>query len=269
MTILYLDRLFLFNALIDYLLCLVSARVSGVCLRRGRYVLAGLLGGAYAAAALLPGLRFLAGAGGKLAAAGLMALIAYGGERRFGRCAGTFLAVSAAFGGAVWALSLGGGGKVPALSGRTLLLSFALCYGGVSLLFRGRAKLPDRPRAEARLVLLGRECRFMVLRDTGNALCDPLTGGAVMLVSPHALLGALPQAETLFSGDPVSALERAAALPELRGRLRLIPYAAVGTASGLLPVFRPEALTLDGRAEPGLLVAVSPSAAGDGFEGIV
>lgn len=268
MPIIYLDRLFLFNALIDYLLCLTAGRIAGLCLRRGRYALAGLFGGLYAAATLLPGLRALAGPVGKLASAALMALIAYGGERRFWRCAGIFLAVSAAFGGAVWAISLGGGGQALPVSGRVLLLSFALCYGAVSLLFRGRHALPDRPRAEVRLGFLGRECRFMALRDTGNSLRDPVTGRAVMLVSPHALLPALPEAGAIFSGDPVAALERAAALPDLQGRLRLIPYAAVGT-TGLLPVFRPDSLTLDGQAEPDLLVAVSPSAAGDGFEGIV
>lgn len=268
MPIIYLDRLFLFNALIDYLLCLTAARVAGLCLRRGRYALAGIFGGLYAALSLLPGLRALTGVAGKLASALVMALIAYGGERRFWRCAGIFLAVSAAFGGAVWAVSLGGGGREAALSGRVLLLSFALCYGAVSLLFHGRHALPDRARCEVRLVFLGKECRFMALRDTGNSLSDPLTGAPVMLVSPHALLTALPQAEAIFSGDGVSALEKADAAPELKGRFRLIPYTAVG-GPGLLPVFRPEGLTVDGREEKELLVAVSPPAAGTGFEGIL
>ena len=192
------------NALV---LCLTAGRIAGLCLRRGRYALAGLFGGAYAAAVLLPGLRALAGPVGKLASAAVMALIAYGGERRFWRCAGIFMAVSAAFGGAVWAISLGGGGQALPVSGRVLLLSFALCYGAVSLLFHGRHALPDRPRTEVRLCFLGRECRFMALRDTGNSLCDPVTGRAVMLVSPHALLPVLPEAGAIFSGDPVAALD--------------------------------------------------------------
>ena len=57
-------------------------------------------------------------------------------------------------------------------------------------------------------------------------------------------------------------------IPALAGRFRLIPYTAVG-ASGLLPVFRPDGLLVDGREEKELLVAVSPSAAGEGFEGIL
>ncbi|MBQ6464634.1 MAG: sigma-E processing peptidase SpoIIGA, partial [Oscillospiraceae bacterium] len=93
MEIVYLDRFFLLNLLCDYLLCLVSARVCGLLLKRRRYWLAALLGAAYASAALLPGLRFLASAPGVLAAAALMALVAFGGERKPLRCGAVFLAV--------------------------------------------------------------------------------------------------------------------------------------------------------------------------------
>ena len=46
MTVVYLDSVFLFNALLDYLLVLSAARLAGLTLRRGRYILCGLLGGA-------------------------------------------------------------------------------------------------------------------------------------------------------------------------------------------------------------------------------
>lgn len=269
MEIVYVDRLFLLNMLADYLLCLVSARVCGLVFKRRRYLLAALLGALYAVAALLPGLRFLASAPGVLLAAAAMALIAFGAERRPLRCGGVFLAVSAAFGGAVWAVSLSSGAPPgAAVSGRVLLLSFALCYAAVSLLFARRMKLADRARVEVRLRVGARECRFMALLDSGNALADPVTGAAVMLVSPRALQRALPEAALFRGADPVSELQQAARIPALAGRFRLIPYAAVG-AAGLLPVFRPDALTVDGREEGELLVAVSPSAAGEGFEGIV
>ncbi len=269
MEIVYVDRFFMLNLLSDYLLCLVSARVCGLVLKRLRYLLAALLGALYAAAALLPGLRFLSSAPGVLLCALAMALIAFGAERRPLRCGGVFLAVSAAFGGAVWAVSLLSGAPPGAVvSGRVLLLAFALCYAAVSLLFSRRLKLAERARVEVRLRVGARESRFMALLDSGNALADPVTGAPVMLVSPHALLAALPEAALFGGGDPVSELQRAARIPALAGRFRLIPYAAVG-AAGLLPVFRPDGLTVDGREEKELLVAVSPSASGEGFEAIV
>ena len=75
MTVVYLDSVFLFNALLDYLLVLSAARLAGLTLRRGRYILCGLLGGAYAAAVFLPGGAFLTAAPVKAAAGVLLALV--------------------------------------------------------------------------------------------------------------------------------------------------------------------------------------------------
>ena len=59
MTVVYVDSVFLLNGAMDYLLCLVTARLAGVPLRRMRYFLAALAGGAYAVAVFLPGCGFL------------------------------------------------------------------------------------------------------------------------------------------------------------------------------------------------------------------
>ena len=45
MTVVYVDSVFVLNALMDYLLVLCAARLAGIPLRRRRYLLAGLLGG--------------------------------------------------------------------------------------------------------------------------------------------------------------------------------------------------------------------------------
>ena len=58
MTVIYIDSVFVLNALMDYLLLLAAARLAGLPLRRGRYLLGALFGGAYAAAVFLPGLGF-------------------------------------------------------------------------------------------------------------------------------------------------------------------------------------------------------------------
>ena len=82
MTVVYVDSVFVLNALMDYLLVLCAARLAGIPLRRRRYLLAGLLGGAYAVAVFLPGLGFLSATPVKLAAGILLALAAYGGEAK-------------------------------------------------------------------------------------------------------------------------------------------------------------------------------------------
>ena len=81
MNVIYADVLFGLSVFTDYLLCLVTARFCSLRLRRGRYLLAAVFGGVYAVAVFLPGLVWLAHPLCELSAAGVMGLIAFGGER--------------------------------------------------------------------------------------------------------------------------------------------------------------------------------------------
>lgn len=85
MTVIYVDTLFLLNALVDYLLLLCAARLAGEPLKRLRFALGAVLGGGYAVAIFLPGLGFLERPACQLAAAVLMVLAAFWGSRRLGR----------------------------------------------------------------------------------------------------------------------------------------------------------------------------------------
>lgn len=271
METVYIDSLFFINLLTDYLLCLASARICGVGLKRLRYLGAALFGAAYSVAVFLPSFAFLSSPVMKLISGLAMALIAFAPERKPLRCTAVFFAVSAAFGGALWAVGLAGGlkGGYTAVSMKVLLMSFALCYSLGCLIFRCRALMADKRRVEVKAVFLGREAEFIALLDTGNSLSDPVSGRPVMVACPHALQPIFLENAALFSQSaPVELMELSQHIPELRGRIRLIPYSAVGS-SGLLPVFRPESLTIDGKADKELLIAVSPSAAGDGFEAII
>lgn len=263
MEIIYIDSLFFLNLAADYLLLLAAAGIAGVRLLRGRYLLAALLGAVYSVAVYLPGCGFLAAVYWRIAAGLGMGLIAFGGERRPLRCLASWLAVSAAFGGALWAL----GGEHMSL--RTLMICFALCYGVMRLCFTGKAQLREKRRREVRLRFLGQEAVFFALADSGNELRDPLTGERVLVACPHALRPVFREHAGLFeTQDAAALLTRCAEIPTLRGRLHLLPFSTVG-GCGLLPVFRPDALLLDGEKTTGLLVGVSPQAAGDGYEGIV
>lgn len=265
MEILYLDGWFLLNLLCDYLLCLLTAYAAQLRLRRGRYLLAALLGAVYACAVFLPGLRFLAGPGWKLAVGALMGCIAFQPEHSPLRCMLLFFAVAACFGGALRLLSPEG---PPALSLRALVFSFLLCYGLGLLLFRAKTLLHEEAPLTVTLGHRGRTAELRALRDTGNRLRDSVTGSKVLIVSPRALERLLPGEAALFSAlDPVTLLECSRSLPALRS-LRLLRYRAVGEKSGLLPVFRPEKVVIGGQERRDVLVGVSPEAEGDGYEGI-
>ncbi len=265
MEILYLDGWFLLNLLCDYLLCLLTARAAGLRLRRGRYLTAALVGAVYACAGFLPGLRFLLGPGWKLAVGALMGYIAYQPEHSPLRCMLLFFAAAACFGGALRLLS---GAGTPGLSLSALLFSFLLCYGLGLLLFRANTLLHADAFLAVTLRHRGRSAELRALRDTGNRLRDSFTGSKVLIVSPRALERLLPGEAALFSAlDPVTLLECGRSLPALRS-LRLLRYSAVGKKSALLPVFRPEAVVIEGVERRDVLVGVSPEAEGEGFEAI-
>ena len=273
MTVIYIDSVFLLNALMDYLLLLAAARLAGLPLRRGRYVLGALFGGIYAAAVFLPGLDFLAAVPVKLAAGVLMGLIAYGGEEKLLRLLVLFFAVSCGMAGCVLGLGLLSGSAVPVVSGvfytnvdaKVLLIAAVSAYAVLSVVFRAAARQAAAGlRLPVKVCLLGRTADLTALWDSGNGLRDA-AGRAVLVVAPGQLdpllsreLRALLTPEALRA--PEALLEPVRQLaPALRPRL--LPYQAVG-AGGLLLAVRTDWTDINGTRWPGLTAALSPTPLG-------
>lgn len=275
MTVIYLDMLFLLNAVMDYLLLLCSARLAGEELHRSRMALGAMFGGAYAAAAVLPGMNFLLRPEFKAGAAILMVVTGLGGSRRLLRQTVIFFALTCAFGGGVLAVSLLGGTGL-SLGGviysgmdiKIVLLSAAGCY---VLFTMGLARTGKHTAAAGELVrvqvcLADREISLTALVDTGNTLTDPVSGRAVMVADGAALFSLFPRGE---GPDEQTLAAPAQALSRLntgcfRGRFRLLPYRAVGVECGLLLAVRPDSVRLEGRECSPMLVALSPTPVSDG-----
>ena len=265
METVYLDSLFLLELGLDYLLCLCAGRLCGLVLRRKRYFAAALFGALYSALSYLPALAFFSLPLMKLVSGFALCLIAYGNERAFFRCTLVFFAVSAAFGGILWALSLSG--FRPALDIRALFLSFSLIYALMRFVLGQRANTARREHAEATIKLGERHVTIRLLIDSGNCLADPISGKGVLVASPHALAALLGGNEKILELEGTDFVEAAAHIPELSGRTRLIPYSSVG-GSGLLAAFAPDRVCI-GTQDKELLVALSKSACGEGFDGIL
>ena len=276
MTVIYLDTLFILNAVMDYLLLLCSARLAGEELRRPRMILGALLGGAYAAASVLPGMGFLLRPVFKLGAAVLMVVTGLGGSRRLLRQTVIFFALACAFGGGVLAvslfggsgLSLGGGLVYSGMDLKIVLLSAAGCYMlftiGLARTGKHVAAAGELVRAQVRLA--DREVSFTALVDTGNTLTDPVSGRAVMVADGAALASLFPRGE---GPDEQALAAPAQALNRLnsggfQGRFRLLPYRAVGVECGLLLALRPDSVRLEGQERSPMLVALSPTPVSDG-----
>lgn len=274
MTVIYLDELFLLNFVVDYLLLLAAGRLCGEVLRRGWLALGAAVGAGYAAAAFLPGMGFLLHPLCKLAAAVLALLAGYGRSRHLLRVGLVFFAVSAAFGGGIFALQLlGGQGLIlrngilySAMDLRLILLSAAGCYVLITLVLQRTARhtAARRELAPVLLTLEGRRVALTALVDTGNTLTDPVTGRPVMVAEGEKLSPLLPEPlgpEALR--DPVGSLERLSRAGEGQ-RFRLLPYQAVGVECGMLLALRLDQAQVGTEDYGGILVALSPTRVSDG-----
>lgn len=272
----YIDSLFLLNFVVNYLLLLAAARLAGEPLARLRMAGGAALGGLYAAAVFFPHMGFLLHPLCKLGAAVVMLLVSFGGSRRLLRVSLVFLGVAAAFGGGIFALTLLGGRGLTLKNGifysamdlRLILLSAALCYVVLTLVFQRTARhtAAARELVPAVITLGERRVAITALVDTGNTLTDPLTGRAVMVAEGEKLTGLFPPGQAPDADalrNPVAAVE--CLTGELfRGRCRLLPYQAVGVECGMLLALRMDSVKVGGEDYGKILVALSPTRLSDG-----
>lgn len=261
----YVDLLFGLNTAINYLLLRGAAAIGGGVRRRGRLLGAAAVGGLYAVATVLPLGALLGRMPGQLAAAALMAVLAFGWRKSTLRQGLYFLALSFALSGVVllavqWlepSLRCLGVRAYYALTTPALLLLAGLSYGLAALVLGGAGQHTGGDLVTLPLSLGEAHVTVRALRDTGNTLRDPVTGEAVVVTGPEVLNRLLPGAAV----TPAELRDPAALLPRLalrfpQAKLRLIPFRAVGVEAGLLLALR----CRSGRRE--VLVAVSPGAVG-------
>lgn len=243
----YLDLVIVLNFLVDFLLILGTNRLAGNPPGVGRAAAAAGVGAAYAAACVLPGFSFLSSILWRLVSLGLMAVIAFGWSSGALRRGVLFVFLSMALGGI--ALGLGSGGfwaVIMAALGVAILCVVGFC---------------GRPGAQqyvdVDITHGNRRLRLTALLDTGNTLCDPVSGAPVLVADAASARKLLDlSAEQL--AHPVETLAG------LRNcGLRLIPYHAVGQPAGMLLGLRVDQLQINGKKQD-MIVAFAPQMIGRG-----
>lgn len=269
MTVIYLDSVLVLNTLMDYVLFLATARLAGIPLCRGRYILAALAGGAYAVAVFLPWGGFLAEPPVKIGAGVLLALIAYGGERKLLRLTLLLFLLSFGMAGCVLALGLLSGERVPMVGGifytdvswGTLITAATVAYLILTVTFRASAKQGIQGYLlPVRVCLDGRTVELTALWDSGNTLLDGETGRPILVVAWDALAYCLPW---IKQPDPLELEIFFRRRPDLSPRL--IPYRSVGVDGSLLLSFRSEWVEIGGKRYESLRIALSPGVLGEGY----
>lgn len=265
MKTVYVDEMFLLNLIINYFVLLATAKLCALPLKRVRFAISAAVGALYSVSLLFEAFGFLASPILKLALGFLMTIIAFGVDIKLLKPYLAFLAVSAAFGGAVYAASIFAGKNIRDgfyinASMRVLALSFALCYLVLTLVFKRFGKSYAREIRSVKVSLCGISTEFKALRDTGNELYDPLSGLPVMVLDVATAGKLLPEhlIASLKTGVP-EFIEAVSTEEAYRAKFRLVPYSAVGVKIALLPVFRPDGLWVDGKENKNTLVGISPT----------
>lgn len=267
MRVVYVDTLFLLNLSVDYLLLLLTAKITGVYARR-RNLLAGALVGAVLSVLLyFPCLSWpvalLLRVGTLLAT--VLPAFAKVSTHYWPRLIGVFLFLTAVLAGAIFmfrpksGLQLQNGMIYAEISVPVMLISFTAVFAlsGV-VLGKGRVA-PGRHWRELRAENGSGATTFRVLTDSGNLLRDPVGGRQIIVAESGALaplLGLQPTAllQLLQKQPPETVIER---LRQACGMaFWLLPVHTVAQSS-LMVVFRPEKLYVDGTLREDCLLGIT------------
>ena len=272
--VVYMDRVFVLNSLVDYLLLLTTSRLAGIPLRRLRLALCALSGGLYASLVFLPGCGFLAYPIPMLAFGAVMALAAFWPQPRRFRLSALFFLLSGGLAGALLAVGLAVGspgvflGKIyrAEISWPVLLGAAAVFYGLLRVLFGQGVRHMGGEIMEI-TVSIGRKQRtVLALHDTGNTLCDPVSGEPVLVLEQEVLYELWPPEITGILRQEMPPEEKMVHLHsrKLGGAFSLLPFRSVGVPAGLLLAFRSDRITVGDTIHRRALLALSEGPLSDG-----
>ncbi len=253
----YIDVIWLDNLVMNFLLLYTVRKISRNPAPIWRLWCSACLGALYAVLVLLPGFRFLASIGIKLALSVLMLVTGYriADLRDFFKLLGFFYGATFLFGGTAFGLYYFTGiGMVPdggvfvvrnfpvrLLVYSTVLLILLCRWLWPVLLFKiNRSSLVYKVELE----FDGKHFLIDALLDTGNALSDPVSKSPVMLVEFDRMKSVMP--EELYSlckgcrDTDISAIAGALSRTNWAKRFRLIPFKTVGSSDGLIVAYKPD-----------------------------
>lgn len=252
--VVYIDVLFAVNLILNYFILLTVSRMLHRQDKRLRLLLGAMVGAVYALLILLPEMSFLFTAMLKILLSIGIVLAAYrvNGFKSLLQLTLLFYLVSFLFGGLIFALYMfctppgmlmRNGVVYFDISPVTLILFAGVCYVAITLLSR-LVRRHESHFYRLALTVDGKTISISALLDTGNSLCEPLSGMPVLVAEYGAVQTLLPR-----SLRPMFQKGLLQTLPDLEGtswekRLRMVPYGGLNGKGGVLPAFRPDELAV-------------------------
>lgn len=239
----------LLSFIVEFLLLLGGARLSGMPASVIRCLIGAAAGALHTGLCLLPGLDFLGNPLWRAVSIGGMALIAYGLQRSTLRRGAVFAVLSLALGGIT--SGLGDSGVFSWLASAAGL--GLLCLLGFRGKMRGGKFVPVEIRSGDTKVHL------TAMQDTGNTLCDPVTGRSVLVIDAEAA--------SKLTGLSREQLQKPVETIGVIPGLRLVPYRTVGKENGLMLARKYQNVQI-GKWKGSSLVAFAPEGLGGDYEAL-
>ena len=269
MPVIYVDRVWILNAVIDYLLLLTTAQLIGAIRHRWRLVAAALFGGGYAVAVFVfPMLQAIVF---RILVGILLPTISFVGQKRLWRHVALFFLLSGALAGLLLAIGLLAGEPnrlfrqvyTANISWWVLIGSAILFYLLLELLFRQQARFGKGEIMEITVSLGGRTCRVRALYDTGNTLRNPVDGSSVLITEVDAIKEIMDLQTRQILSEALPPEETMANLYQIGDTaFSLLPFHSVGTERGLLLAVRSDYIQIGRHVCPKTLIALYPGSIG-------
>lgn len=252
MTI-YADVLVILNTYISFILIKSTALIMRRNVSSLRCLLGALAGGFGALMILLPELPFIMIALEKTALGALIIFAVFGKQKPadFAICTLFFLVISFAYAGimlALWTFAapygmVYGNGSASFNIPLAAVAAFTVAgYCAVKLVrYIADSRIRCNKVCSVKIFSGGCEVTLRGLSDTGNALCDLFTGKPVVVCYAEKIPKLIPQnIHDYMNGKATE-------------KIRLIPCMTISSAESLLPVFKADKITVDGKAADALI----------------
>lgn len=268
----YIDVLFVVNLIINYLLLLTTSKLAKQHSPVWRLIAGATAGAVYAVCIFFPQVRALYTVIAKIIVSFILVAITFKIRKwcAFLKTVGIFYISSFIFGG----VSLGifyftGAGRGTIISNgifyynlslRILILSTAIAYVIIRMIWRiyKADRIREYKRIEVRF--MGKSVWLNALIDTGNMLCEPITGTPVIIGEFETLKPILPdEFKNIYKSSTPEEIICNSTDESLTGRLRVIPFSSLGNTDGLLLGFRPDSVMIENHLCESIIIGIYSS----------
>ncbi len=255
MKVFYVDSFLFLNLVLDYLLLLLTAKLTGVPAKRISLFYSALLGAVFAIGMFLY-------AGGHVEtlllncmAGWVMVSLSFSSvsaKKRLRLC-GVLLIQALGFSGVMSFLQMIGVGKIEVKNGVPYIQiefwQIVLSAMGAYILFRACFKDQslklEKQRVPLQVEIGEKRLSTLVLTDSGNLLREPLSGKPVVLLAPQMIAQLLPdEAALLLEHENWEAADLMPILVEQNIVARLVPFSTMGERKGITLAVKPDNLTV-------------------------